>query len=157
MQSLGESLRLVMGVPSPNGCQVALLAVRPELWTNSLGTCIMALLFKGKKGSGDSDMLMTGLFCMAVASQEDQEAPSLPLQSLSHLQQPMSSCVVPVPNHSPAKRRMWVSPAHTHTALRWVPARVSLRLTPGTREPKNGVKNYNFQYLKPKLGLRKEL
>lgn len=107
MQSLGESLRLVMGVPSPNGCQVALLAVRPELWTNSLGTCIMALLFKGKKVSGDSDMLMTGLFCMAVASQEDQEAPSLPLQSLSHLQQPVSSCVVPVPNHSPAKRRTW--------------------------------------------------
>lgn len=52
---------------------------------------------------------------MAVTNQEDQEAPSLPLQSLSHLQEPMGCCVVPVPNHSPAKRKDLGEPCpHPH-------------------------------------------
>jgi len=47
-----------------------------------------------------------------------------------------------------------VSPARTHAALRWVPihrvpGKVSPRLTPGTRKPRNGVKilNLNVQNL----------
>lgn len=51
-QSSGESLRLEMGVSSPNGCQVAFLAARPELWTNSLGTCMKlcnGLAIQGEK------------------------------------------------------------------------------------------------------------
>lgn len=84
---------------------------------------------------------------MEVTSQEEQEAPSLPLQSLSHLQEPVGSRVVPVPNHGPAKRRAWVSPAHTN--LRWVPARVSPRLIRAPENLKMGLKNHSFQYSKP--------
>ena len=161
MQSPGEILRSVTKVPSPNGWQVALLAARPKRWTNSLGTCMQLCdalaASRGQEALGMVTSWCQRLFCMAVASQEDQEAPSLPLQSLSHLQEPVGGCVVPVPNHGPAKRRTRVSPARTHAAPRWVPTcrvpgRARPRLTPGTRKPRNGVKNLNLNIQNLNLG-----
>lgn len=151
MQSPGETLRSVPKVPSPNRWQVASLAAMPELWTSSLGTCMQLCdaASRGQEGLGTVTSWCQRLLCMVVASQEDQASPFLPLQSLSHLQEPMGGCVVPVPNHGPAKRRTRVSPACTHPAPRWVPThrvpgRASPRLTPGTRKPRNGVKNQNL-------------
>lgn len=117
----------------------------------------MALPFKGKKGPGDSDMLVT------EALLHSSNKPGGPRGSFFTSPKPepplgahgQSYCSCPKPQSCKKKDLGELCP-HPHCP-EVVPARVGPRLTSAIRETKSEVKNYNVQYPKPKLGLCKEL